>query len=78
MTERRYWLVMHYACDRCRHRVDFYLEDGCEGPHDKQVQPPLQWERRRRESPVRDQLPSTVSQTASGRYVLPVPFVAAR
>lgn len=77
MTARRYWLVMRYACDRCGHRVDFYLEDGCEGPRDREVQPPQEWEQMRRTSPVRDQLPATVPQTASGRFVLPVPFIAA-
>lgn len=75
MNEHHYWLVMRYACDKCGHRVDFYLEDGCEGPRDRQVAPPPQWERLRRSAPV--SLPATVPQTASGRFVLPVPFIAA-
>jgi len=29
---RRFWKVMHYECDRCHRRFEFYLEDGCEGP----------------------------------------------
>jgi hypothetical protein len=77
MNQRHFWLIMRYACDRCGHRIDFYLEDGCEGPRDRQVAVPREWERLRRESPVRDQLPTTVPQTAAGRFVLPVPFVAA-
>src|SRR5438128_1895831 len=76
--KRHYWLIMRYACNRCSHRVDFYLEDGCEGPRDRQVAPPSAWKRMREMSPVRAQLPATVPQTASGRFVLPVPFVAER
>lgn len=77
VSERRYWKVMMYECDRCGHAVEFYLEDGCEGPRDREVPVPPEWEAIRDRSPVRDQLPETVPQTASGRYVLPVPFVAA-
>lgn len=79
MADRHFWLVMRYACDRCGHRIDFYLEDGCEGPRDRQVAPPREWERWRASAPkeVRSRMPSTVPQTSSGRYVLPVPFVAA-
>lgn len=77
MSDRHFWLIMRYACDRCGHRIDFYLEDGCEGPRDRQAPVPAAWEKLRRSSPVRDQLPSSVPQTASGRYVLPVPFIAA-
>lgn len=72
-----FWLIMRYACDRCGLRMDFYLEDGCEGPRDRQVVLPPQWAKVRADSPVRDRLPMTVPQTASGRYVLPVPFIAA-
>lgn len=75
--KRHFWLVMRYACNRCGHRMDFYLEDGCEGPRDREVPVPPEFLRSRTESPVRDQLPSVVPQTASGRYVLPVPFIAA-
>jgi hypothetical protein len=74
---RHYWLIMRYACNHCGHRVDFYLEDGCEGPRDREVPVPREWEKMRANSPVRDRLPTTVPQTASGRYVLPVPFIAA-
>lgn len=72
---RRYWLVMRYACTHCGHRIDFYLEDGCEGPRDVEAAPPIEWEAMRRTAPV--ELPATVPKTASGRFVLPVPFVAA-
>jgi hypothetical protein len=73
-----FWRVMQYTCDRCGHRMEFYLEDGCEGPRDRQVPIPPQWERMRQRAPasVRARLPTTVPQSASGRYILPVPFVA--
>jgi hypothetical protein len=76
---RHYWLVMRYACDKCGHRVDFYLEDGCEGPKEREVAPPAQWEKWRKEAPaeVRARMPATVPQTLAGRFILPVPFVAA-
>lgn len=72
MTEvRRYWMTMDYACDRCGTRVTFYLEDGCEGPRNGGS-----------ESHVVQDGPSKGERrpwpkTASGRLVVPVPFVAA-
>lgn len=72
--KRHYWKVMQYTCNRCGHWVDFFLEDGCEGPRDRKAPFPPQWE-----SALTRALgahPGTVDQTASGRYVLPVPFMA--
>lgn len=79
MNRRHFWLVMQYACDRCGHRIEFYLEDGCEGPKDRQVPWPREWEHMRSSVPaaIRPTVPPSVPQTASGRFVLPVPFVAA-
>jgi len=79
VSERHFWMVMHYGCDRCGHELEFYLEDGCEGPKDRQAPIPREWERLRARTPkfIRDTLPSTVAQTDGGRYVLPVPFIAA-
>jgi len=79
MAERHYWNVMTYRCDHCGFELEFFLEDGCEGPRDHQAPIPPEWEERRARAPkvVRDRLPDTVPQTASGRFVLPVPFIAA-
>lgn len=74
---RHFWLIMRYACDKCGHRIDFYLEDGCEGPRDRQAPVPPVWEAQRARAPKGIKLPTTVPQTAGGRYVLPVPFIAA-
>lgn len=71
---RHFWKVMQYACDRCGSRTDFYLEDGCEGPRDREATWPREWKYMRTRAP--GALPDTVPQTAGGRYVLPVPFIA--
>lgn len=71
---RHFWSVMQYQCDKCRRRVRFYLEDGCEGPRDREAPVPQEWEYMRKSAPM--PLPETVPQTAGGRYVLPVPFIA--
>ncbi len=67
----RYWMTMNYACDRCGREIVFYLEDGCEGPDDGGEEMftvkngPFRGDRR------------PWPKTASGRLVLPVPFIAA-
>ena len=78
VPQRHYWQVMIYACDRCGLEIQFYLEDGCEGPRDRQVPVPKEWEGARARTPaqIRKSLPELVPQTESGRYVLPVPFIA--
>ncbi len=66
---RTFWNVMVYACGRCGHRLEFYLEDGCEGPRDVEYDIIIQ-------SGPRSGEPSTWWKTASGRRIVPVPFVA--
>ena len=56
---------MEYECDRCARAVTFYLEDGCEGPAD------------RRGKVLSGGKAYDGFFTASGRQVLPVPFIAA-
>jgi hypothetical protein len=70
---RRFWKTMNYGCEHCHFVLVFYLEDGCEGPRD---------------IPIKYKIPSQKDidwfsekevdwfETASGRVVLPVPFIA--
>lgn len=80
MPRRRYWLVMHYGCDRCLHRLKFFLEEGCEGPHDHDGPIPSEMLVKYRERRVGSfgRMPAKIPHTNSGRVVLPVPFVAGR
>lgn len=66
---RVFWLVMPYGCDRCGYAIEFYLEDGCEGPDDVPYELVIE------SGPLRGQQ-TTWYRTASGRRVVPVPFVA--
>lgn len=75
MGDRQFWMTMVYACDRCGDEHVFYLEEGCEGPKDEDRPPPR--EVLGREPKIAGSWPDTVPWTASGRCVLPVPFVAA-
>lgn len=69
MPERRYWMVMEYRCDQCGLVLPFYLEDGCEGPRDVPYEITIQ------SGPFQGQR-NQWWRTASGRRVVPVPFVA--
>lgn len=62
---------MTYQCDRCGQHVQFYLEDGCEGPRDGRPEMFVV-----KDGPYRGQT-RPWPKTASGRLVVPVPFVAA-
>ncbi|MEX1185294.1 MAG: hypothetical protein WEA80_01730 [Gemmatimonadaceae bacterium] len=72
-----FWMAMVYSCDHCGLRVPFLLEDGCEGPRDggtKMVPWPEHF------APTGGRKPGDLYPwpvTASGRLVLPVPFIAA-
>jgi hypothetical protein len=69
-VNRFYWKVMSYACDRCAQRTEFYLEEGCEGPRNGPVEKFVP-----RVGPLAGQEVEW-HRTASGRLVLPVPFIA--
>lgn len=76
---RHFWYEMTYGCDRCGHEVVFLLEDGCEGPRERDLPVPDDV-RKRMEADRPDflpPLPETWPGTKDGRHVLPVPFVAA-
>jgi len=66
---RTFWSTMIYRCDRCGFEIEFYLEEGCEGPREVEYDIIIQ------EGP-RSGEPSTWWKTASGRRIVPVPFVA--
>jgi len=66
---RVFWLVMPYRCEHCGHAIDFYLEEGCEGPNDVPFDHVIET------GPFKGQT-TKWSKTASGRVIVPVPFVA--
>lgn len=66
LTPRQFWGTMRYRCDRCQHVVVFYLEDGCEGPRGG-GEVAVSFNGESRPWPL----------TPSGRFVVPVPFIAA-
>lgn len=60
---RSFWMRFLYRCEACGYQVGFLLEEGCEGPHDGLAQPAFG-----RGNPW--------PRTASGRLIVPVPFIA--
>jgi len=66
---RAFWLLMPYRCNACGRGFDFYLEEGCEGPRDVQFLLLI------KAGPRAGQR-SPWYKTASGRVIVPVPFVA--
>lgn len=74
MTPPIFWLSMIYACDHCGHEETFLLEDGCEGPRDGE---PVVM-RLPDDHPVSPGESRPWPRTASGRLVVPVPYVAGR
>lgn len=66
---RTFWKTMLYRCDTCAFELEFYLEDGCEGPCAVEYDTIIQ------DGP-RSGEPSTWWKTMTGRRVVPVPFVA--
>ncbi|HKV71711.1 MAG TPA: hypothetical protein VJN62_10705 [Gemmatimonadales bacterium] len=69
---RRFWLIMPYRCTRCGILMDFYLEDGCEGPTgggEEMFRLPAN-------HPFRPGELQPWAKTPSGRLIVPVPFVA--
>lgn len=73
MSERGFWHTMTYGCDSGNpaHEVVFYLEDGCEGPHDRMITVRLP-----EDHPFKPGQEVAGPMTASGRIVVPVPFIA--
>lgn len=71
MTEplRSFWNVMPYRCDHCGYALDFYLEEGCEGPREIEYDIIIQ-------SGPRSGEPAKWWKTKTGRRIVPVPFVA--
>lgn len=70
--EPQFWMTMQYGCDKCDVVVTFYLEVGCEGPKDGT---PLKF-RMAADHPIEPNAESDWPRTASGRLVVPVPFMA--
>jgi len=65
---------MRYGCDEGEYSVLVPLEDGCEGPRDgiPEIRPLPD------DHPFSPGKPTAWPRTASGRLVVPVPFVAFR
>lgn len=72
---RTFWMEMQYGCDKCGYETPVLLEEGLEGPRDKDIAVPYAMIKRNPHFLPED-VPDTIPATASGRVVLPVPFVA--
>lgn len=73
MSEHRFWHTMTYGCDSGdpTHEVVFYLEEGCEGPRERTTTVRLP-----EDHPFKPGQEVKGPMTASGRIVVPVPFIA--
>lgn len=69
IPQRVFHEVMGYACSKCGLKIDFYLEDGCEGPRDVPYKMTID------HGPLQGK-EITWFRTNSGRKIIPVPFVA--
>lgn len=66
-----FWKTMQYRCGRCGDLIVMALEDGCEGPRDKEV--PFRFGKGH---PLEGR-EGVLAVTAGGRGVIPVPFTIA-
>jgi len=66
---RTFWKTMIYRCDTCDLELEFFLEEGCEGPREVEYDIIIQ-------SGPQNGEPSTWWKTKGGRKIVPVPFVA--